>query len=163
MTYAQRLEYWNRLYDEAPEGIRLNVVLWGVAIVGAVNMLLTVTIYFPFALLILFAIIAIAAIRVPHALGWVRYAEGDAPHQEARMEIEGCDALIRWNEWFDAMPYQRQWAWLLGTLLPIGFINMALSICAGFPFGLLMLFALLAGIVLRGPYVWGWLKPGPAV
>ena len=38
-------------------------------IVGAVNMLLTIAVGFPFALLIGIAIVAIAWVRVPYALG----------------------------------------------------------------------------------------------
>ena len=78
MTYADRVQRWNRWYDRTPEPWRFHVMVWALLIVGAVNMLLTIAVGFPFGLLLVLAIAAIAAVRVPHALGWVRTGEADA-------------------------------------------------------------------------------------
>jgi uncharacterized protein (DUF58 family) len=157
MSYAERVQHWNRLYDQAPEDLRFNVVVGAVVLIGAINMWLTVAIGFPFALLVLLAIAAITAVRLPHAMGWVQ------PHPEqpgrAQMRIEGADSLYRWNLWYDGLSEPQRAAVLLVILLGAGIINMLLTIGNGFPFGLLFLLAILALVVVRGPYAAGWLVP----
>lgn len=159
MSYADRLQHWNRLYDQAPEDLRFHVVVWGVVAIGALNMLLTVSVGFPFGLLVILAIAALVAVRLPMALGWVKAPAGDAPGGTARLEIEGADGLYRLNRWYDRLPEVRQIGVLMAVLLGAGAINMLLTIFGGFPFGLLFLFALLALVAVRGPYAAGWLKP----
>ncbi|MBL6077412.1 hypothetical protein JMJ56_05285 [Belnapia sp. T18] len=157
MTYAERVQHWNRLYDQAPEDLRFNVVAGAVVLIGAVNMWLTVEIGFPFALLVILAIAALVAVRLPHAMGWVR------PHPEqpgrAQMRIEGADSLYRWNLWYDGLTEPQRSAVLLVILLGAGIVNMLLTIGNGFPFGLLFLLAILALVAVRGPYAAGWLVP----
>ncbi|WP_043363777.1 hypothetical protein [Belnapia sp. F-4-1] len=157
MAYAERVQHWNRLYDQAPEDLRFNVVAGAVVLIGAVNMWLTVTIGFPFALLVLLAIAALTAIRLPHAMGWVH------PHPEqqgrAQMRIEGADSLYRWNLWYDGLTEPQRSAVLVVILLGAGIVNMLLTIGNGFPFGLLFLLAILALVAVRGPYAAGWLVP----
>ncbi|WP_043340825.1 hypothetical protein [Belnapia moabensis] len=157
MTYAERVQHWNRLYDQAPEDLRFNVVAGAVVLVGAINMWLTVAIGFPFALLVILAIAALTAVRLPHAMGWVQ------PHPEqpgrAQMRIEGADSLYRWNLWYDRLTEPQRAAVLLVILLGAGIINMLLTIGNGFPFGLLFLLAILALVTVRGPYAAGWLVP----
>lgn len=72
MSYADRLQHWNRLYDQAPEDLRFHVVVWGVVAIGALNMLLTVSVGFLFGLLFLFALLALVAIRGPYTAGWLK-------------------------------------------------------------------------------------------
>ncbi|MBL6454402.1 hypothetical protein JMJ55_03635 [Belnapia sp. T6] len=160
MTYAERVQHWNRLYDQAPENLRFNVLVGMVLLIGAVNMWLTVAIGFPFALLMILAIGAIAAIRLPQAMGWVQ------PHPEApgraQLRIEGADSLYRWNQWYDGLSEAQQSAVLLVVLLGAGIVNMLLTIGSGFPFGLIFLLAILALAAIRGPYVSGWLVPPAA-
>ncbi len=157
MTYAERVQHWNRLYDQAPEDLRFNVVAGAVVLIGAINMWLTVSIGFPFGLLVILAIAALTAIRLPQALGWVQ-AHPEQPGR-ARMQIEGADSLYRWNLWYDGLTEAQQNAVLLVVLLGAGVINMLLTIGNGFPFGLLFLLAILALVAVRGPYAAGWLVP----
>ncbi len=65
MTYADRLQRWNRWYDETPDDWRFHLVVWGLVAVGTINMFLTIAVGFPFALLLVLAILAIAAVRYP--------------------------------------------------------------------------------------------------
>lgn len=159
MSYADRLQHWNRLYDQAPEDLRFHVVVWGVVAIGALNMLLTVSVGFPFGLLVILAIAALLTIRLPAALGWVKTSAGDGEGGTARLEIEGADGLYRLNRWYDRLSEVQQIGVLMAVLLGAGVINMLLTIFGGFPFGLLFLLALLALVAIRGPYKAGWLKP----
>lgn len=157
MTYAERVQHWNRLYDQAPEELRFNVVVGAVVLIGAINMWLTVETGFPFALLVILAIAALTAIRLPHAMGWV-HAHPEQPGR-AQMRIEGADSLYRWNLWYDGLSEPQRAAVLLVILLGAGIVNMLLTIGNGFPFGLLFLLAILALVAVRGPYAAGWLVP----
>lgn len=160
MTYAHRLQRWNRWYDHAPEELRFQLVIWGLIAVGAINMLLTIAVGFPFALLLVLAIIAVAAVRVPHRLGWVQGGEaegGDAP----RMAIAAPGWVHDVNRWYDGLSeFTRPFVILAALVIP-GAINMALTIANGFPFGLLFLLALLVLLAIRAPYAAGWYtQPG---
>ena len=79
MTNAERLQRWNEMYERTPEPWRFQLIVWALVIVGAINMLLTIAVGFPFALLVGLAIAAIAVVRVPHALGWIR-TDGEASY-----------------------------------------------------------------------------------
>lgn len=160
MTNADRLQRWNQLYDRTPERWRFQVAVWALIAVGAVNMLLTIAVGFPFALLLGLAILAMAAVRVPYALGWLR-TEGDASATEgagARMEIEAPSWMIRVNRWYDGLDETQRPLVLLAALAIPGAINMLLTFAGGFPFGLLFLLAVLALVVIRAPYTAGWYK-----
>ena len=102
MTNADRLRRWNDPYDKTPERWRSRLVVWAWVAIGAANMLLTTADGFPFALLLGLAILAMAAVRVPYALGWVRQddraaASGDG--RGVRMEIEAPSWMIRAHRW----------------------------------------------------------------
>ncbi|GAA0603687.1 hypothetical protein GCM10009416_46620 [Craurococcus roseus] len=159
MTNADRLQRWNQLYDRTPERWRFQVAVWALVAVGAVNMLLTIAVGFPFALLLGLAILAMAAVRVPYALGWLR-TEGDAAGggDRARMEIEAPSWMIRVNRWYDGLDETQRPLVLLAALAIPGAINMLLTFAGGFPFGLLFLLAVLALVVIRAPYTAGWYK-----
>lgn len=172
MTNADRLQRWNQLYDRTPERWRFQVAVWALVAVGAINMLLTIAVGFPFALLLGLAILAMAAVRVPYALGWLR-TEGDASAAEgagtgARMEIEAPSWMIRVNRWYDGLDETQRPLVLLAALAIPGALNMLLTFAGGFPFGLLFLLAVLALVVIRAPYTAGWYKEpaseaGPAL
>lgn len=157
MTYAHRLQRWNHWYDSTPEQWRFHLVVWALVIVGAINMLLTIAVGFPFALLLVLAVIVLAAVRVPHVLGWVR--DGDADGAPApRMEIEAPAWVHGVNRWYDGLSeFSRPFVILAALAIP-GAINMALTISNGFPFGLLFLLALLVLLAIRAPYAAGWYK-----
>jgi hypothetical protein len=160
MTYADRLHRWNRWYDRTPEQWRFHLVVWALVVVGALNMLLTISIGFPFGLLLVVAIAAIAAVRVPHALGWVwtQEAAEAAGGAGARMEIAAPSWVIAINRWYDDLPEHIRPFVLLAALAIPGALNMVLTIAGGFPFGVLFLLAVLAVIAIRAPYAAGWIQ-----
>ena len=165
MTAAESLYRWNSWYDRLPPDWRFQVVLWPLIAVGAFNMLLTVFVRFPFGLLLLLALVCVAAIRVPYALGWITPGATvpiDGPSAR-KFEVANADWLVDLNQRYDAMPEFRR-IWLVAIILLVaGTINMMLTIGAGFPFGLIFLLAILALLALRVPYVAGFLtsaRPG---
>jgi pyruvate/2-oxoglutarate dehydrogenase complex dihydrolipoamide acyltransferase (E2) component len=172
-THADRLHRWNRQYERTPQEMRFQLVAWTLVVIGAVNMLLTIAFGFPFGLLLVLAIAAMAVVRVPHALGWLRTGDEAAADAgggggAARMEIEAPSWVHDVNRWYDGLPEARRPLVLLAALAIPGALNMLLTIAAGFPFGLLFLLALLALIAIRAPYVAGWYKepaaaPAPAL
>lgn len=163
MTDADQLSRLNRWYDEMPEGWRFQLVVWGLVAIGALNMLLTIAVRFPFGLLLLVAILALTAIRLPHALGWLKPAGGTAEDAAAsagtRLEIEAPQWLLDVNRWYENHSELGRMAIMLGTIVAIGALNMLLTISNGFPFGVLVLLGLLALIAIRAPYAAGWLRP----
>ena len=162
MTSADRLQRWNLWYERTPEDWRFQLVVWALVVVGAVNMLLTIAIGFPFALLVGLAIAAIAAVRVPYVLGWVR-TDGEAPGGGgARLEIKAPSWVLGANRWYDGLDDTQRPLVLLAALAIPGAINMLLTFAGGFPFGLLFLLAVLALIAIRAPYAAGWFKGAPA-
>ena len=162
MTNADRLQRWNSWYERTPEQWRFQLVVWALVVVGAVNMLLTIAVGFPFALLVGLAIAAIAAVRVPYALGWVRTDGGDSAAGGARLEIEAPSWVIRANRWYDGLDDTQRPLVLLAALAIPGALNMLLTFAGVVPFGLLFLLALLALTAIRAPYTAGWLKEPPA-
>jgi hypothetical protein len=62
----------NRWYDNLPEDRQFWVVPVVLLVAGFVNMMLTLAHAFPFGLLFLLALLALAAIRVPFIRGWLR-------------------------------------------------------------------------------------------
>lgn len=161
MTSSERLQRWNGWFDRLPQEWRFQAVLWLLIAVGALNMLLTIAIGFPFALLLLVGILCLAVIRAPYVLGWIVPAEtvpSSGPNAW-KFEIGNADWLIDVNRRYDAMPeFKRVWL-VVAILLVAGAINMVLTIDSAFPFGLLLLLVLLALVVVRAPYVGGVLKP----
>lgn len=120
----------NRWYDEAPEGWRFKLVVWGLVALGALNMLLTIVVRFPFGLMLLLAIIVLTAIRLPYALGWLKPADaategapGDAPVQAAWFEVEPPGWVLSLNHWYDDHSEFGRMAIMLGTVVAIGAVN----------------------------------------
>jgi hypothetical protein len=161
MTYADRLNRWNQWYDSTPEEWRSQIVLWPLLLLGFINMQMTIAGGFPFGLLVLLGLIAVAAVRLPYTLGWIKpgRAEGDG----ARIELGRIDWLYDLNNSYDALPtHQRFWI-IPAILIVVGAINMKLTLAAGYPFGLLFLIALLAIILVRAPFAAGLVTPPPAM
>src|SRR3712207_2415258 len=129
MAYADRLHHWDLWYDRVPEQWRFHLVVWALVVVGALNMLLTIAVRFPFGLLLVLAIAAIAAVRVPYALGWVK-TEGEASAAEggARLEIAAPSWVLKVNRWYDGLPEHIRPLVLLAALAIPGAVNMALTI-----------------------------------
>lgn len=155
MTYLDQFYQWNRCYDSLPEHTRPALVGLGLTALGAVNMLLTIWIGFPFALLLVLAIAGIAIVRVPYNLGWLKAPEGETP---ARLELEPWPWVVQANRWYDAQDDMKRVAAVIAILVVAGAINMMLTFAGAFPFGLLFLLAFLALLAIRIPYTEGWLK-----
>ncbi len=157
MTVAERLSGWNRWYDGLPQEWRFQLVLWPLVALGACNMLLSLSMRFPFGLLVLLGVLFVAAVRMPHILGWIRPAQAlpSGGHSAPRLEIggAGADWIAGLNGRYEALPEKSRF-WVFPAILVVaGAINMQLTIHHGYPFGLLFLIALLAIIVVRAPYV----------
>jgi hypothetical protein len=160
MTYADRLYQWNRWYNGLPQEWRFQVVFWFMIAVGAINMTLTIADGFPFGLLVLLAVIWVASIRVPFALGWLKHSDSDLSGEAvARIEIQTAAWIYRLNLWYETVPEFDRPYYMLGALIVVGGINMALTIAHAFTFGLLFLIGLLAILVIRAPFVAGWYLP----
>jgi len=174
MTVAERLYRWNHWYDGLPQEWRFQFILWPLIALGACNMLLSLSIRFPFGLLVLIGVLCVAAVRVPYALGWITPAEALPTGEPGARRLEiggaGADWLVGLNRRYEAMPEQRRF-WVFPAILVIaGAINMQLTINKGYPFGLIFLIVLLAVIVMRAPYAHGLLRspssggtPAPAL
>lgn len=160
MTAMDRMYRWNQWYDGLPEAWRGQAIVLPLLVIGTVNMALTIWIGFPFALLLVLALAAYAAVRVPYKIGWMKPDTVD-PNAPVRMEIEGWDWVRQVNVWYDSQTEMGKRVVLLGIILGAGAINMLLTFSSGFPFGLLFLIVILALICVRVPYEAGWLKqPG---
>ena len=158
MTTAERLYHWNDWYDHLPEDWRFQVILWPLILIGAINMVLTIAMGFPFALLVVLAMLGLAVIRAPYVLGWIvpnATASSGAPAGAWRLQIKNADWLVDLNRRYDALPEFRGLVLVTVILVAVGAINMLLTIQNGFPFGLLFLLAILILSALRGPYVAG--------
>ena len=162
MTVAERLHRWNHWYDGLPQEWRFQVVLWPLILIGALNMLLSVSMRFPFGLLLLLGVLCVAAIRVPYALGWITPAEAPASGGPGTQRLEiggaGADWLVGLNQRYEAIPEERRFWVFPAILLVAGAINMQLTIDKGWPFGLIFLIVLLAIILIRAPYAHGLLR-----
>ncbi len=168
MNQADRLEQWNRWYDGLPDEWRFQFVLWPVLIVGAINMVLTIGFGFPFGLLVVLAIAALACCRVPYAFGWVQGTDPNAPHGQAggakpMFQLGRIDWVWNVNTWYEAQPELVRFWVVPAVLILVGTINMILTISARFPFGLLFLIALVGVAFIRGSYTSGWLTEPPDV
>jgi hypothetical protein len=156
MNFPERIQAWNHRYEALPEDWRFQAVLWPLIAVGAINMGLTVAMGFPFGLLVMLALIALVVIRVPFVLGWLASAEASA---EPTSPISAVPWVWDINLWYDGLPETRRPWVILAVLAVAGGLNMLLTIHSGFSFGILFLLALLVILLIRAPYVAGWLIP----
>jgi hypothetical protein len=160
MEHPGRIARWNRLYDEAPADLRFQVLIWALVAIGALNMMLTIWMGFPFGLLLVIAIAAIAWIRVAPRLdlaGPMRAPElirQPDPGEDERTILGGwANSFPAFNTWMDGLTEMQRLGVHLGILGAAGVLNMLFSIHGDFPFGLLFLLALVALAVIRGPWV----------
>lgn len=63
-----------------------------------------------------------------------------------------------WNEWYDGLPDRWRFQVVLWPLLLVGTVNMMLTISSGFPFGLLLILAILFIAFVRVPHKAGWVR-----
>lgn len=76
MTETDRLYRWNRWYDQQPEVWRSQIIVWFLVALAAFNTALSIWTGFPFLLLVVLAIAAIALVRVPYRMGWLQAPAG---------------------------------------------------------------------------------------
>lgn len=157
MTIADRLIQWNQWFDSAPEARRSHIVLWPLVLIGFLNMQMTIAGGFPFGLLVLLALAAMAAVRAPYKLGWVRRGE-----QGARLEVGRIDWLHDLNARYDALGEPARLAIPPAIMVVAGLLNIWLLAARGWAFGSLFLVALVALVLIRAPYSWGLITPPPA-
>ena len=157
------LRNWNRRYDELPELWRFPGVLGLLVIVGAINLALTIGSKFPFGLLVLIAVVVLAAIRIPYLLSPHKSAQADwgAFQPPAPTPASGGWAN-RVNDWYESFPELWRFQLIVWTLVVLGALNMALTITGRFPFGLLVLLAIIVIAAIRLPRAMGWRRAAPA-
>jgi hypothetical protein len=66
----------NRWYDSLPEDRQFWVLPVVLLVAGFINMMLTLSHAFPFGLLFLLVVLALVALRLPYARGWVQPPDG---------------------------------------------------------------------------------------
>jgi hypothetical protein len=131
--------------------------LWPFIVLGAINLMLTVSVRLPFGLLLILAFVAVGVVRVPYLRG--RYVASAAPAPQPDGALSRLPAppwVIAANRRYEALPESRQTFLLACILVVAGAVNMLLTIGYGFPFGLLFLLALLILVAVRAPYANGW-------
>lgn len=149
MTNADRLVQLNRWYDSVPEMWQNHIILWPLVGAGFLNMQLTFATGFPFGLLVLLTIAGYAVLRLPERIGWVKQGPDGA-----RFEIGQLGFLYGLNRLYDSVPELPRFAIFPLILIVAGTLNMWLTYHHGWPFGSLLLLALLALIAFRLPYHW---------
>jgi hypothetical protein len=157
MKNTEWLVRWNDWYDRAPADWRFLMVLSPLLALGAINLLLTISSGFPFALLLLLGILFVAAIRIPYSRGWIVSADHKpvATPDATPFQIDPGRWVIDLNHRYEALPEAQKFWVYPAILLVAGLINMMLTIGTGFSFGLLVLVVLLALVAIRAPYVAG--------
>ena len=157
MEQAETIEGWNRRYDALPGNWKFHAIFWPLIVVSLVNMILTIAIGFPFALLLLVAIAVLAYVRVPYAAGMIHRDAARPEGSQTTVRLGRMDWVWNLNQWFDAEPAVVRYWMMPAILIGVGLINMILTMTISFPFGLLFLIALLFIIFVRGTYAAGWL------
>jgi hypothetical protein len=156
----ERLIAVNHWYDRLAKDLRFQFVLWPLLFLGVLNMMMTIALRFPFGLLVVLGLVAAAAIRVPYVLGFLGpRAVIPADHNNAPpIVIKGDGWIGTLNRRYDRMPELARF-WVLPVILLVaGLLNMLLTIAHWFPFGLLFLIVVVALVVIRLPYVKGWVE-----
>jgi hypothetical protein len=70
--------------------------------------------------------------------------------------MTGIERVVRWNRWYDGLPSEWRFQFILWPLILIGAINFMLTASAGFPFGLLVLLAIIGVAAVRVPFTLGY-------
>jgi hypothetical protein len=156
MTLADRLIRWNRWFDAVPEDWHAHILLWPLAFAGFVNMQLSIASGFPFGVLVLLGLAAIAAIRLPYTRGWI--VPGTEPGGTgARFLFGHADWLYDLNQRYEALPDTPRFFVIPGILIAGGTLNLIMTFTRGWAFGGVFLVVLLAVLCARAPFVWGML------
>jgi hypothetical protein len=71
-----------------------------------------------------------------------------------------AERMAIWNRWYDTVPGEWRFQFVLWSLLILGTLNMMLTVATGFPFALLVLLGIIVIAAIRVPYVCGWVA-GP--
>ncbi len=159
MTYADRLNRWNRWYDSTPEDWHPHIVLWPLAFAGFINMQLSIASGFPFGVLVLLGLLAIASIRLPYTRGWIVPGPDAASDTGATFKFGRADWIYEINQRYEAVPEDRRFFIIPAILIVGGTLNLILTAARGWAFGGIFLLVLLAVLLVRAPYVWGMLLP----
>jgi hypothetical protein len=70
--------------------------------------------------------------------------------------MPASERMAAWNRWYDTMPAEWRFQFVLWPLLGVGTVNMFLTVATGFPFALLVLLSIIFIAAVRVPYVVGW-------
>jgi hypothetical protein len=74
-----------------------------------------------------------------------------------------AERVAMWNRWYDTVPGEWRFQYVIWSLLVLGTINMALTVAIRFPFALLVLLGIIVITAIRVPYVLGWVNPPTGV
>jgi hypothetical protein len=74
-----------------------------------------------------------------------------------------AERVASWNRWYDTVPGEWRFQYVIWSLLVLGTINMALTVAIRFPFALLVLLGIIVITMIRVPYVLGWVTSPTAV
>jgi hypothetical protein len=129
-------------------------------LLGTINMALTVSRGFPFGLLVAIALVVLLVIRWPYVRTAWEPASAAPPVEPVapKISVDSFPWVYDVNLWYDGLAETRRSFVMMAVLVIAGGINMLLTIHSGFPFGLLFLLVLLAVLLIRAPYVAGWLE-----
>jgi hypothetical protein len=67
-----------------------------------------------------------------------------------------AERMAMWNRWYDTIPGEWRFQFVVWSLLVLGTLNMMLTVATGFPFALLVLLGIIVIAGIRVPYVFGW-------
>jgi hypothetical protein len=67
-----------------------------------------------------------------------------------------AERVAMWNRWYDTVPGEWRFQYVIWSLLALGTLNMALTVAIRFPFALLVLLGIIVITAIRVPYVLGW-------
>lgn len=67
-----------------------------------------------------------------------------------------AERVAMWNRWYDTVPGEWRFHYVIWSLLALGTLNMALTVAIRFPFALLVLLGIIVITAIRVPYVLGW-------
>jgi hypothetical protein len=67
-----------------------------------------------------------------------------------------AERVAMWNRWYDTVPGEWRFQYVVWSLLVLGTLNMALTVAIRFPFALLVLLGIIVITAIRVPYVLGW-------
>ncbi len=156
MTNADRLLQLNKWYDDVPEEWQNHIITWPLVGAGFINIQLSIATGFPFGLLVLLTIAGFAAIRLPEQLGWIKPGPDGA-----RFEVGRIDVLYDLNRLYDSIPELPRFAVFPLILIAAGTLSMWLTYHYNWPFGIVLLLAVLGILAFRLPYTWKLITPPP--